>query len=61
MVVTPAKGDSGQTICLKCLYIKRGSFKGLKLAEWLRLRRRNPQLAAKLPDCDAMKGLCLRC
>lgn len=55
MVVTPSKADGGQTFCLKCVYIKRGSFKQLKQRQFLKLKRKNPQLAAKFPDFNYCK------
>lgn len=47
MTVVSAKGEGGQSICLKCLYVKRGSFKQLKTPDWLRLKKRNPPLQTK--------------
>lgn len=52
MIVNPAKGEPGcgryRTVCLKCHYCKRGSFKGLKQNELIRMLHKNPPLKAKL-------------
>ena len=47
MTVAPSKSDGGKTLCLKCFYVKRGSFKAIKTPEFLKLKRKNPQLADK--------------
>ena len=47
MVVTPAKSDGGHTYCLKCYYVKRGSFKKVKASEFIRLKRKNSALNVK--------------
>ena len=47
MTVAPAKGDGARAICLKCFYVKRGSFKGLKLGALLKLMRKNSPLRDK--------------
>ena len=46
LVVTSAKGDD-KTICLKCYYVKRGSFGKLKLLEFLSVLNLVPTLADK--------------
>ena len=52
MVVTPSKGEPGcgrfRTVCLKCHYCKRGSFKGLKQNEFIRMLHKNTPLKGKL-------------
>ena len=47
MTVAPAKSEGGKCICLKCMYVKRGSLKDLKQNEFLQLKRKNPALADK--------------
>lgn len=51
MTVTTPKQDAGLPICLKCSYIKRGSFKKLTVGEFLRLKRKCRPLSDKPPDC----------
>ena len=51
VVVTSAKSADGmRSFCLKCTYVKRGSFKGLKQMQFLKMIHKNPQLKSKLPD-----------
>jgi hypothetical protein len=40
MTVAPSKSDGGKTLCLKCFYVKRGSFKAIKTPEFLKLKRK---------------------
>lgn len=47
MTVVATKSEKGRRWCCKCFYCKRGSFKNMKSGEFLRLKRRNPQLAKK--------------
>ena len=49
--VVAMKADSGPTLCLKCFYIKRGSFGGLKIGEFVELLHANPPLREKRPSC----------
>ena len=46
LTVVSAKGDD-KTLCLKCYYIKRGSFGKLKLMEFLSVLQLVPALADK--------------
>ncbi|CAK9091159.1 unnamed protein product [Durusdinium trenchii] len=48
MTVTTPKQDAGLPICLKCSYIKRGSFKKLTVGEFLRLKRKCRPLSDKI-------------
>ena len=50
VAVTAAKvepGSGSQCFCLKCTYVKRGSFKKFKQMPFLRLLAKNPQLKSK--------------
>lgn len=47
MYVTSAKNET-RGICLKCFYIKRGSFGALKTAELIRLMKKSRPLREKL-------------
>lgn len=48
MIVVSAKGDD-KTLCLRCYYIKRGSFAKLQMREFLTVLRTIPALKQKLP------------
>ena len=53
VAVTAAKvepGSGSQCFCLKCTYVKRGSFKKFKQMPFLRLLAKNPQLKSKSLD-----------
>ena len=45
--VAAIKADGGPCLCLKCYYIKRGSFGALKIGELVDLLHANPPLKDK--------------
>eukprot|EP00435_Cladocopium_sp_Y103_P025405 s25_g6.t1 len=49
LLVTSAKGD-GKTICIRCYYIKRGSFGKQSMGEFMAILKKIPALKAKLLD-----------
>lgn len=60
MMVSTAKQDismSALVLCLKCTYVKRGSFKSMTAAEFIKLKRKCRPLSDKPPVCTRFFAL----